>query len=253
MDRGSVTLPGETTHFGFRDVSAGEKAGLVGDVFRRVARRYDLMNDLMSLGIHRLWKAEMVDWLRPRPGWRVVDVAGGTGDIARAVLDAGVAGVTVVDLTPAMLAEGRARTVDGGRLSGIEWVAGNAEALPLPDRTFDAYTVAFGLRNVTHLDRALAEARRVLKPGGRFLALEFAPRAAAGLNDLYDLYSFSVLPWLGEKVAADREAYVYLAESIRRFPDPEALARMIRAAGFGGHRHRSLSCGIAQLHGATRL
>ena len=227
----------ETASFGYREVPAEAKAGLVQDLFTQVAGRYDLMNDLMSLGIHRLWKAEMVDWLRPRPGWRVVDVAG----------------VTVVDLTPAMLAEGRARTVDGGRLSGIEWVAGNAEALPLPDRTFDAYTVAFGLRNVTHLDRALAEARRVLKPGGRFLALEFAPRAAAGLNDLYDLYSFSVLPWLGEKVAADREAYVYLAESIRRFPDPEALARMIRAAGFGGHRHRSLSCGIAQLHGATRL
>ena len=227
----------ETASFGYREVPAEAKAGLVQDLFTQVAGRYDLMNDLMSLGIHRLWKAEMVDWLRPRPGWRVVDVAGGT----------------VVDLTPAMLAEGRARTVDGGRLSGIEWVAGNAEALPLPDRTFDAYTVAFGLRNVTHLDRALAEARRVLKPGGRFLALEFAPRAAAGLNDLYDLYSFSVLPWLGEKVAADREAYVYLAESIRRFPDPEALARMIRAAGFGGHRHRSLSCGIAQLHGATRL
>lgn len=249
----SGTTHSETASFGYREVPAETKAGLVQDLFTQVAGRYDLMNDLMSLGIHRLWKAEMVEWLRPRPGWRVVDVAGGTGDIARAVLDAGVAGVTVVDLTPAMLAEGRARTVDAGRLSGIEWVAGNAEALPLPGRAFDAYTVAFGLRNVTHLDRALAEARRVLKPGGRFLVLEFAPRAAAGLNDLYDLYSFSVLPWLGAKVAGDRDAYVYLAESIRRFPDPEGLARMIRSAGFGGHRHRSLSCGIAQLHGATRL
>ena len=198
----------DTASFGYREVPAEAKAGLVQNLFTQVAGRYDLMNDLMSLGIHRLWKAEMVEWLRPRPGWRVVDVAGGTGDIARAVLDAGVAGITVVDLTPAMLVEGRARTVDAGRLDGIDWVAGNAEALPLPDRAFDAYTVAFGLRNVTRLDRALAEAARVLKPGGRFLALEFAPRAAAGLNDLYDLYSFSVLPWLGAKVAGDRDAYV---------------------------------------------
>jgi demethylmenaquinone methyltransferase/2-methoxy-6-polyprenyl-1,4-benzoquinol methylase len=242
-----------TASFGYREVPAGAKAGLVQDLFTQVAGRYDLMNDLMSLGIHRLWKAEMVAWLRLRPGSKVVDVAGGTGDIARAVLATGADSVTVVDLTPAMLAEGRARSVDAGSLAGIDWVAGNAEALPLPDRAFDAYTVAFGLRNVTHLDRALAEASRVLKPGGRFLALEFAPRAAAGLNDFYDLYSFSVLPWLGEKVAGDRDAYLYLAESIRRFPGPEELGRMIRAAGFGGHRHRSLSCGIAQLHGATRL
>lgn len=184
----------ETASFGYREVPAEAKAGLVQDLFTQVAGRYDLMNDLMSLGIHRLWKAEMVAWLRPRPDWRVVDVAGGTGDIARAVLDAGVGGVTVVDLTPAMLAEGRARTIDAGRLDGIDWVAGNAEALPLPDRAFDAYTVAFGLRNVTHLDRALAEARRVLKPGGRLLVLEFAPRAAAGLNDLYDLYSSRCCP-----------------------------------------------------------
>ncbi|MBM3547712.1 MAG: class I SAM-dependent methyltransferase [Alphaproteobacteria bacterium] len=242
-----------TASFGYREVPAEEKAGLVQDLFTQVAGRYDLMNDLMSLGIHRLWKAEMVEWLRLKPGSRVVDVAGGTGDIARAAMAAGAGSVTVVDLTPAMLAEGRARSIDRGSLAGIEWVAGNAEALPLPDRTFDVYTVAFGLRNVTHLDRALAEACRVLKPGGRFVALEFAPRVAAGLNDLYETYSFSVLPWLGEKVAGDRDAYVYLAESIRRFPDPETMARKIRAAGFGGHRHRSLSCGIAQLHGATRL
>ena len=243
----------ETASFGYREVPAEAKAGLVQDLFTSVAGRYDLMNDLMSLGIHRLWKSEMVDWVRPRPGARVVDVAGGTGDIARAVLKAGAGSITVVDLTPAMLAEGRARTIDAGVLAGVDWVAGNAESLPLPDRTFDAYTIAFGLRNVTRLDRALAEARRVLKPGGRMVVLEFAPRAAAGLNDLYDLYSFSVLPWLGAKVAGDKDAYIYLAESIRRFPDPEGLARMIRAAGFGGHRHRSLSCGIAQLHGATRL
>ena len=242
-----------TASFGYREVPAEEKAGLVQNLFTQVAGRYDLMNDLMSLGIHRLWKAEMIEWLRLKPGSSVVDVAGGTGDIARAALAAGAGSVVVVDLTPAMLAEGRARSIDRGSLAGIDWIAGDAEALPVPDRAFDVYTVAFGLRNVTHLDRALGEARRVLKPGGRFVALEFAPRAAAGLNDLYETYSFSVLPWLGEKVAGDREAYLYLAESIRRFPDPEALARMIRQAGFGGHRHRSLSCGIAQLHGATRL
>jgi demethylmenaquinone methyltransferase/2-methoxy-6-polyprenyl-1,4-benzoquinol methylase len=242
-----------TATFGYREVPAEAKAGLVQDLFTSVAGRYDLMNDLMSLGVHRLWKAEMVEWLRPRAGSKVVDVAGGTGDIARAVLAAGAGSVTVVDLTPAMLAEGRAKSIDSGQLSGLAWAAGNAEALPLPDRSVDAYTIAFGLRNVTRLDQALAEAGRVLKPGGRFLALEFAPHAAAGLDGLYQTYSFTALPWLGSKVAGDREAYVYLAESIRRFPGPEELGRRVRAAGFGGHRHRSLSCGIAQLHGAYRI
>jgi demethylmenaquinone methyltransferase/2-methoxy-6-polyprenyl-1,4-benzoquinol methylase len=239
--------------FGYREVPAEAKAGLVQDLFTSVAGRYDLMNDLMSLGVHRLWKAEMVGWLRLSAGAAVVDVAGGTGDIARAVLGAGAGSVTVVDLTPAMLEQGRQRSVDAGALAGLRWVAGDAETLPLPDRAFDAYTVAFGLRNVTRLDRALAEARRVLKPGGRFVALEFAPHAAAGIDSLYEAYSFSALPWLGAKVAGDREAYVYLAESIRRFPGPEELGRGIRLAGFGGHRHRSLSCGIAQLHGAYRV
>jgi demethylmenaquinone methyltransferase/2-methoxy-6-polyprenyl-1,4-benzoquinol methylase len=253
----SSDAAGETAAFGYREVPAGAKAGLVQDLFTGVAGKYDLMNDLMSLGIHRLWKSEMVDWLRLKPGARAVDVAGGTGDIARAVLAAGAASVAVVDLTPAMLEQGRARAIDSNTpangMGGLSWIAGNAEALPLPDRSFDAYTVAFGLRNVTHLDRALAEARRVLKPGGRFVALEFAPRVAGGLNGLYDLYSFSALPWLGAKVAGDRDAYLYLAESIRRFPDPATLGRMLRAAGFGGLRHRSLSCGVAQMHGAYRV
>jgi demethylmenaquinone methyltransferase/2-methoxy-6-polyprenyl-1,4-benzoquinol methylase len=241
--------------FGFRRVDPGEKPALVRGVFERVAGRYDLMNDLMSGGIHRLWKAAMIDWLAPRPGELLLDVAGGTGDIARSFLKRAGEGARVVvcDLTPAMLAVGRDRAIDRGVIAGIDWVAGDAQALPLSDRSVDAYTIAFGLRNVTDIDCALAEARRVLKPGGRFLCLEFSQVVLPVLKELYDVYSFRLLPWMGQIVAGDRDAYVYLVESIRRFPSQEALVRRMSAAGLGLARYRNLSGGIAALHSAWRL
>lgn len=241
------------THFGFRDVDAAEKPALVRDVFDSVATRYDLMNDLMSLGVHRLWKAALIDWLRPRPDMHLLDVAGGTGDIAMRFLDAGGGRVTVCDLTARMVARGRDRALDRGVLAGVDWVVGDAESLPFPDASVDACTIAFGLRNVTGIATALAEARRVLKPGGRFLCLEFSRVATPWLSALYDRYSFSVLPALGAAVARDRDAYVYLAESIRRFPDQDTLAGMIGAAGLERVTYRNLSAGVAALHSAWRI
>lgn len=241
--------------FGFRRVEAMEKPALVRGVFERVAGRYDLMNDLMSGGVHRLWKAALIDRLAPRPGELLLDAAGGTGDIAFRFLGrAGVGARAVVcDLTPAMLHVGRDRAIDRGIVSGIEWVAGDAQALPLADRSVDAYTIAFGLRNVTDIDRALAEARRVLKPGGRFLCLEFSQIVLPILKELYDLYSFRVLPWMGRIVAGDRDAYTYLVESIRRFPAQAALVERMNAAGLGQASYRNLSGGIAALHAAWRI
>jgi len=243
----------ETTHFGFRTVDAAEKAGLVGEVFSSVAGRYDLMNDLMSLGVHRLWKAAMIDWLRPRPDMRLLDVGGGTGDIAFRFLEAGGGHVTVSDINTDMLAVGQDRAVDRNILSDIDWVPANAEELPFDDMSFDAFTIAFCIRNVTHIDRVLSEARRVLRPGGRFLCLEFSKVALPALSAIYDRYSFSVLPALGQAIADDREAYQYLAESIRQFPDQERFAAMMRNAGLGNVEYRNLSGGIAALHSAWRI
>jgi len=233
---------------------------LVRGVFESVADRYDLMNDLMSGGIHRLWKSAMIDWLRPRAGQQFIDVAGGTGDIAFRILERLAAGsstavsrVVVCDLTPAMLAVGRDRAIDRGILSGIEWINGDAEKLPFADRSFDVYTAAFGFRNLTHLDQALSEARRVLRPGGRLLCLEFSHVAVPILDRLYNLYSFQVLPLLGQIVAHDRPAYQYLVESIRRFPRQDELLRRIAAAGFEHVTFRNLTGGIAALHSAWRL
>ncbi|MDH3593401.1 MAG: class I SAM-dependent methyltransferase [Rhodospirillales bacterium] len=246
-----------TTHFGFEEIAEGDKAPRVRGVFESVSNRYDLMNDLMSGGVHRLWKAAMIDWLDPRPGLSLLDVAGGTGDIALRVIErlgperCGLA--VVCDLTPDMLAIGRDRALDRGVLGGIHWVCGNAEALPLPDRCTDAYTIAFGLRNVTRIEPALAEARRVLRPGGRFLCLEFSRVVLPVLARLYDLYSFKVLPAMGELVTGDRDAYRYLVESIRRFPAQDELAAMMRAAGLEQVRYRNLTGGVAALHSAWRL
>jgi demethylmenaquinone methyltransferase/2-methoxy-6-polyprenyl-1,4-benzoquinol methylase len=241
--------------FGFQRVETSEKPHLVRDVFERVAGRYDLMNDLMSGGIHRLWKGALIDWLAPRPGQFLLDVAGGTGDIAQRFLArTGPSGRAVVcDLTPAMLAVGRDRAIDRGIVSGIDWVAGDAQSLPLADRSVDAYTIAFGLRNVAEIDKALAEARRVLKPGGRFLCLEFSQVVLPQLKQLYDLYSFQILPWMGRIVAGDRDAYVYLVESIRRFPPQQALIEHMTAAGLERASYRNLSGGIAALHSAWRI
>ena len=247
----------KTASFGFRDVPENEKEGLVREVFSSVAHNYDLMNDLMSAGVHRLWKDAMVEWLNPRGGWKVLDVAGGTGDIAFRIAEfarmrGGEAAITVCDINAEMLAEGRARAEERGE-KGIEWVCGDAEALPVPDSSMDAYTIAFGIRNVTHIERALTEARRVLKPGGRFLCLEFSRVEVPGLDALYDRYSFSVLPKLGEWVAKDAESYRYLAESIRRFPPQAKFAKMIAAAGLSNVKVRNLTGGIAAMHSAWRI
>jgi demethylmenaquinone methyltransferase/2-methoxy-6-polyprenyl-1,4-benzoquinol methylase len=251
--------PGAETDFGFRRVPEEAKSPLVRAVFDSVAPRYDLMNDLMSGGIHRRWKDELVAWLAPRSGQTLLDVAGGTGDIAGRVLkrmnpqphQAG--GVIVCDVNQQMLEVGRARMIDEGILAGLEWLCGDAEALPIADRSVDLYTIGFGLRNVTHIERALAEARRVLRPGGRFLCLEFAPAAAPWLAPAYDFYSFHVLPLIGRVVTGDRDAYTYLVESIRRFPSQTVLCDLIEAAGLERVRFRNLTGGVAALHSAWRL
>jgi demethylmenaquinone methyltransferase/2-methoxy-6-polyprenyl-1,4-benzoquinol methylase len=243
----------KTVDFGFREVPEEDKSRLVRGVFDSVASRYDLMNDLMSLGIHRLWKSEFIDWLRPRAEMSLLDVAGGTGDIAFRFLERGGGHVTVCDLTEEMVSVGRDRAIDRGIISGVDWTVGDAEALPFEDSSFDAYSIAFGLRNVTHIDAALREARRVLKPGGRFLCLEFSKLAWSWLEPLYDRYSFSVLPALGQWVVGDRDSYEYLAESIRKFPPQEELAARIEEAGLSQVSWRNLSGGIAAIHSAWRI
>ncbi|MGE4063804.1 MAG: bifunctional demethylmenaquinone methyltransferase/2-methoxy-6-polyprenyl-1,4-benzoquinol methylase UbiE [Rhodospirillaceae bacterium] len=251
-----MTEPAGTTHFGYRTVDEHEKAHLVRGVFDSVASKYDLMNDLMSAGIHRLWKTAMVDWLAPRAGQSIIDVGGGTGDIATRILarvgeDAGP--VTVCDINHEMIRVGRDRIIDSGRLEGISWVCGDAERLPFPDMSFEAYTIAFCLRNVTRIDAALGEARRVLKPGGRFLCLEFSRVVVPVLEKLYDAYSFSVLPALGSLVTGDADAYRYLAESIRKFPAQSELLERMAHAGLKECKVRNLSGGIAALHSGWRV
>ncbi len=241
----------DSVDFGFRDVPREDKAQLVRGVFDSVASRYDLMNDLMSFGVHRLWKAALVRALRPRPGMALLDVAGGTGDIAIAAA-AGGAQAIVVDINAGMAAAGRDRALDRGCLD-IGWTVADAEALPFPDMSQDAVTIAFGLRNVTGREQALAEMRRVLKPGGRFFCLEFSQVEAPALRALYERYAFRALPRLGALVAGDAEAYRYLAESIARFPHREALAGVMRDCGFGQVRWSILSGGVVALHRGWRL
>jgi demethylmenaquinone methyltransferase/2-methoxy-6-polyprenyl-1,4-benzoquinol methylase len=243
-----------TTHFGFQTVAEGQKAGLVHDVFTRVANRYDVMNDLMSAGVHRIWKDAMMDWLAPRRGQRLLDVAGGTGDIAFRFLDrAPGATATVLDMTESMLLEGQKRAEAANLADRLTWVVGDAMALPFPDASFDVYTISFGIRNVTRIEDALSEAFRVLKPGGRLMVLEFSQLPVPAMQWLYDRYSFNVIPVMGQVVANDRDSYQYLVESIRRFPDQERFADMIRAAGFEQVKYRNLSMGIAALHSGWKL
>ena len=241
----------DTVSFGYEEVAPEEKTRRVGGVFSNVASSYDVMNDAMSGGMHRLWKDRFVRLVKPREGEDILDMAGGTGDIAFRLQDRG-ANVTVADINPEMLAVGMERALKRGR-DGLVWTEQNAETLTFPDRHFDAYTIAFGIRNVSHIAAALDEARRVLRPGGRFLCLEFSRLVLPGLTALYDAYSFRVLPALGEVVTGNREAYLYLAESIRRFPDQQDFAAMIGAAGLDRVRVRNLSGGIAAMHSAWRL
>jgi len=243
-----------TTHFGFQEVAEGEKAGMVHGVFSRVASRYDVMNDVMSGGVHRLWKDAMMDWLAPRPGQRLLDVAGGTGDIAfRFLRRAPGAMATVLDMTEGMLIEGRKRAEAESMADRLDWVVGDAMALPFAANSFDVYTISFGIRNVTRIPDALAEAYRVLRPGGRLVVLEFSQMPNPALQWAYDRYSFNVIPLMGQVVANDRESYQYLVESIRRFPDQETFAAMIRDAGFGQVKYRNLTMGVAALHSGWKL
>ncbi len=241
--------------FGFDEVDPEDKADRVRDVFRRVATRYDLMNDLMSGGIHRLWKEALLDWLAPRRGMHLLDLAGGTGDVAMRFLNRvdGEGRVTLADINDAMLGVGRDRALDAGWLGEIDWLAADAMALPFADRSFDAVTIAFGIRNVTHIDAALKEVHRVLRPGGRFLCLEFSKVVLPTLGELYDAYSFHVVPLLGRFVARDEASYRYLVESIRKFPDQQAFAGLMRQAGLQQVRWRNLSGGIAAIHSGWRL
>jgi demethylmenaquinone methyltransferase/2-methoxy-6-polyprenyl-1,4-benzoquinol methylase len=244
----------KTTHFGYQTVAEGEKAGMVHGVFTRVASRYDVMNDLMSVGIHRIWKDAMMDWLAPQAGRRLIDVAGGTGDIAfRYLARAPEATATVVDLTESMLVEGQKRAEAERLANRLYWVVGDAMALPFADNSFDVYTISFGIRNVTRIPDALSEAYRVLRPGGRLMVLEFSQLPNPGMQWAYDRYSFNVIPLMGQVVANDRESYQYLVESIRRFPDQETFAGMISAAGFEQVRYRNLTMGVAALHSGWKI
>ncbi|MEM9497651.1 MAG: bifunctional demethylmenaquinone methyltransferase/2-methoxy-6-polyprenyl-1,4-benzoquinol methylase UbiE [Pseudomonadota bacterium] len=244
----------ETTHFGYEDIPEDEKAGRVRGVFGSVAGKYDVMNDVMSAGIHRLWKDAMMDWLAPRPGQRLLDVAGGTGDIAfRFLRRAGTGHATVLDLTEDMLIEGRKRADAAALDAQLDWVVGDAMALPFADRSFDVYAISFGIRNVTRPDVALSEAYRVLRPGGRLMVLEFSQIPNTLMQRIYDIYSFNIIPRMGQAIAGDRDSYQYLVESIRRFPDQKTFLEMVRAAGFGQAKYRNLSLGVACLHSGWKL
>jgi demethylmenaquinone methyltransferase / 2-methoxy-6-polyprenyl-1,4-benzoquinol methylase len=248
----SAASPDSTTHFGYKTVNETEKAGKVAEVFHSVAARYDVMNDLMSMGLHRVWKAFTIARADVRPGMKVLDIAGGTGDLAKAFARrAGATGeVWLTDINDSMLRVGRDRLTDKGVL--VPTAVCDAEKLPFPDGYFDRVSVAFGLRNMTHKDQALAEMRRVLKPGGKLLVLEFS-RVAKPLAPVYDWYSFNILPWLGKKVAGDEASYRYLAESIRMHPDQETLASMLQTAGLSRVRFFNLSAGLVALHEGVNL
>lgn len=249
----------DTTHFGFQDVKADQKASLVQGVFNSVASKYDIMNDVMSVGIHRLWKDAMMDWIAPRAGQKLLDVAGGTGDISFRFLKrankrgVGGAHATVLDLTTAMLEEGRLRAEASDMADQLDWLTGDAMALPFADNSFDVYTISFGLRNVTVPQKALDEAYRVLRPGGRLMVLEFSHIPVPMAQKFYDLYSFNVIPQMGQMIAGDRDSYQYLVESIRKFPKQDELLAMVQKAGFKNAKYRNLTLGIAALHSGWKL
>ncbi len=249
--------PFDITDFGYQTVAKDEKIGMVRDLFDGVSNKYDLMNDIMSAGVHRRWKHQMIDRLNPSPGMTLLDMAGGTGDISSRFLKRigkKASGKAIIcDLSEGMVRTGRERLWDSGILSGIDWIVGDAENIPLNNSSVDAYTIAFGIRNVTNKEKALEEAARVIKPGGRFLCLEFSPTTTPLIEQLYRLYSFVVIPTIGAIVAKDRDAYSYLVESIRKFPPPEIFGNMITESGFGGVKWQSLSGGIAAIHSGWRL
>ncbi|MFY0659511.1 MAG: bifunctional demethylmenaquinone methyltransferase/2-methoxy-6-polyprenyl-1,4-benzoquinol methylase UbiE [Shimia sp.] len=243
-----------TTHFGFETVPEAEKAGRVQGVFGSVASKYDIMNDVMSMGIHRIWKDAMMDWLAPRPGQKLLDVAGGTGDVSFKFLKrAGIGHATVCDLTEPMLVAGRQRAEADHMAESLDWVVGDAMALPFEDNTFDVYTISFGIRNVTRPQEALNEAFRVLRPGGRLMVLEFSQIPNDMMQKVYDLYSFNIIPQMGKVIANDRDSYQYLVESIRKFPDQDTFLDMVKTAGFENAKYRNLTMGIAALHSGWKL
>ena len=244
----------KTTHFGAQTVREDEKAGMVRSLFSDVANKYDIMNDVMSVGIHRIWKEAMMDWLAPRAGQKLLDVAGGTGDVSFKFLKrAGHGHATVCDLTEGMLVEGRKRAEAAQLADSLDWVVGDAMALPFEDNSFDVYTISFGIRNVTRPQEALNEAFRVLKPGGRLMVLEFSQLPNPMMQKAYDLYSFNVIPRMGQVIANDRDSYQYLVESIRNFPDQETFLDMVKEAGFEQAKYRNLTMGIAALHSGWKL
>ena len=249
----SKTLNKET-HFGFETINEKEKAGRVQGVFNSVASKYDVMNDVMSLGVHRIWKDMMMDWLAPRSDQKLLDVAGGTGDIAfRFLKRSGFGHATVLDLTSSMLTEGQNRAEAEQMVNQIDWVVGDAMHLPFEDNVFDVYTISFGIRNVTRPQEALEEAYRVLKPGGRIMVLEFSQIPVPLGQWFYDRYSFNFIPKMGEIITNDRHSYQYLVESIRKFPDQETFLEMIKSAGFENAKYRNLSLGIACLHSGWKI
>ncbi len=244
----------KTTHFGFETVTESEKAGRVQGVFGSVASRYDIMNDVMSGGIHRVWKDAMMDWLAPRSGQKLLDVAGGTGDVAyRFLKRAGQGHATVLDLTEEMLVEGRKRAEASQMADQLDWSVGDAMALPFPDNSFDVYTISFGIRNVTRPQDALNEAFRVLRSGGRLMVLEFSQIPNPAMQWAYDRYSFNLIPLMGQLIANDRDSYQYLVESIRKFPDQDMFLNMVRSAGFENAKYRNLTAGVACLHSGWKI
>ena len=244
----------QITHFGFQTVPESEKVSKVQNVFTSVASKYDIMNDVMSMGVHRIWKEAMMDWLAPKPGQKLLDVAGGTGDISfKFIKRSGAAHSTVLDITENMLLEGRKRAEANQLVDSLNWIVGDAMSLPFADNSFDVYTISFGIRNVTQPQIALDEAFRVLRPGGRLMVLEFSQIPVPLAQKAYDLYSFNVIPVMGKLITNDRNSYQYLVESIRKFPDQETFLSMVQQSGFENASYRNLSFGIAVLHSGWKI